>query len=65
MPNILIAEGTPALWQAECAGHGLLSNFSLIAAAVRLHYPDIRCIPVNIADGKALPLASRFPILTV
>jgi GMP synthase (glutamine-hydrolysing) len=58
MPNILIAEGTPALWQAECAGHGLPSNFSLFAAAVRLHYPDIRCIPVNIADGEALPLGT-------
>ena len=58
MPNILIAEGTPALWQVECAGHGLPSNFSLFAAAVRLHYPDIRCIPVNIADGEALPLGT-------
>ena len=34
MPNILIAEGTPAVWQAERAGFGLPSNFSLVAAAV-------------------------------
>ena len=55
MPNILIAEGTPAVWQAERAGFGLPSNFSLFAAAVQLHHPDIRCTPLNIADGEALP----------
>src|SRR5437868_14215302 len=58
MLNILIAEGAPALWLVECAGHGLPSNFSLFAAAVRLHYPDIRCIPVNIANREALPLGT-------
>ena len=51
--NILIAEGTPAVWQAERAGFGLPSNFSLFAAAVRLHCPDIRCMRLNIADGEA------------
>src|SRR5436190_1503118 len=56
MLNILIAEGTPAVWQAERAGFGLPSNFSLLAAAVRLHCPDIRCTPLNVADGEALPL---------
>ena len=55
MLNILIAEGTPAVWQAERAGFGLPSNFSLLAAAVPLHCPDIRCTPLNIADGEALP----------
>src|SRR5205085_8077327 len=55
MLDILIAEGTPAVWQAERAGFGLPSNFSLLAAAVRLHCPDIRCTPLNIADGEALP----------
>jgi GMP synthase (glutamine-hydrolysing) len=55
MPNILIAEGTPAVWQAERAGFGLPSNFSLFAAAVQLHEPGILCTPVNIADGEALP----------
>jgi hypothetical protein len=55
MLNILIAEGTPAVWQAERAGFGLPSNFSLLAAAVRLHCPHIRCTPLNIADGEALP----------
>src|SRR3954454_12183821 len=55
MLNILIAEGTPAVWQAERAGFGLPSNFSLCAAVVRLHCPDIRCTPLNIADGEALP----------
>src|SRR5437016_71869 len=55
MLNILIAEGTPAVWQTERAGFGLPSNFSLFAAAVRLHCPDIRCTPLNIADGEALP----------
>jgi len=55
MLNILISEGTPAVWQAERAGFGLPSNFSLLAAAVRLHCPDIRCTPLNIADGEALP----------
>ena len=55
MLNILIAEGTPAVWQTERAGFGLPSNFSLFAAAVRLHCPDSRCTPLNIADGEALP----------
>jgi GMP synthase (glutamine-hydrolysing) len=55
MLNILIAEGTPAVWQAERLGFGLPSNFSLIAAAVRLHQPDAHCTPLNIADGEALP----------
>ena len=55
MPNILIAEGTPAVWQAERAGFGLPSNFSLVAAAVQLHQPGAYCTPLNIADGEALP----------
>jgi len=58
MPNILIAEGTPAIWQAERAGFGIPSNFSLFAAAVRLHRPEIRCTPLNIADGEDLPLGT-------
>jgi GMP synthase (glutamine-hydrolysing) len=58
MSNILIADGTPAVWQAERAGFGIPSNFSLCAAAVRLHRPDIRCTPLNIADGEALPLGT-------
>lgn len=56
MLNILIAEGTPAVWQAERADFGLPSNFSLFAAAVRVHCPDIRCVPLNIADGETLPV---------
>src|SRR6185503_7657542 len=60
MVNILIAEGTPAVWQAERAGFGLPSNFSLLAAAVRLHQPDSRCTPVNIADGEPLPFGVTF-----
>src|SRR4051812_45516859 len=56
MLNILIAEGTPAVWQAERADSGLPSNFSLFAAAVQLHQPGIRCTPLNVADGEALPL---------
>src|ERR1051325_8903252 len=56
MLNILIAEGTPAVWQAERADCGLPSNFSLFAAAVQLHQPGVRCTPLNIADGEALPL---------
>jgi GMP synthase (glutamine-hydrolysing) len=55
MLNILIAEGTPAVWQVERAGGGLPSNFSLVASAVQLHCSDIRCTPLNIADGEALP----------
>ena len=55
MLNLLIAEGTPAVWQAERAGFGLPSNFSLLAAAVRLHQPGSRCTPLNIADAEALP----------
>jgi len=58
MLNILIAEGTPATWQAERAGFGLPSNFSLLAAAVQLHHPDIRCTPLNIADGEDLPVGT-------
>jgi GMP synthase (glutamine-hydrolysing) len=55
MLNILIAEGTPAVWQAERAGFGLPANFSLFAAAVQLHRPDICCTRLNIADGETLP----------
>jgi GMP synthase (glutamine-hydrolysing) len=55
MPPILIAEGTPASWQAERMNSGLPSNFSLCAEAVRLHRPDIRCVALNIADGEPLP----------
>jgi GMP synthase (glutamine-hydrolysing) len=55
MPNVLIADGTPAVWQAERAVFGIPSNFSLFAAAVQLHCPDARCTPVNIADGEPLP----------
>jgi hypothetical protein len=58
MPNILIAEGTPAVWQAERAGFGLPSNFSLFAAAVQLHHPGIRCTLLNIADGEVLPFGT-------
>jgi GMP synthase (glutamine-hydrolysing) len=58
MPNILIAEGTPAVWQAERAGFGLPSNFSLFAAAVQLHHLGIRCTLLNIADGEALPFGT-------
>src|SRR5271155_5546863 len=58
MPNILIAEGTPAAWQAERAGFGIPSNVSLCAAALHLHHPDIRCTPLNIADGEAFPFGT-------
>ena len=54
MPKILIAEGTPAVWQAERTRFGIPSNFSLFAAAVQLHRPGIRCMLLNIADGEAL-----------
>src|ERR1700681_3276 len=55
MPNILIAEGTPAAWQGERADFGIPSNFSLFAAAVHLHHPDARCTVLNIADGESCP----------
>jgi GMP synthase (glutamine-hydrolysing) len=55
MLNILIGEGTPAVWQAERADFGLPSNFSLVAAAVQLHQPGAHCVPLNIADGETLP----------
>ncbi|HEV2098103.1 MAG TPA: hypothetical protein VGR45_04160, partial [Stellaceae bacterium] len=55
MPNILIAEGTPAVWQAERAGFGIPSNFSLFAGTVRLHSPGAACTLLNIADGEVLP----------
>jgi GMP synthase (glutamine-hydrolysing) len=58
MPNILVAEGTPAVWQAERMNYGLPSNSSLCAAALRLHRPDVRCTPLNIADGEALPFGT-------
>jgi GMP synthase (glutamine-hydrolysing) len=58
MANILIAEGTPAVWQAERARFGIPSNFSLFAAAVQLHDPGIRPTPLNIADGGALPIGT-------
>ncbi len=55
MPNVLIAEGTPAAWQAERADFGIPSNLSLFAAALHLHHPGVRCAALNIADGKAFP----------
>ena len=55
MPHILIAEGTPVSWQGERANLGLPSNFSLFAAALHLHHPEIRCVGLNIADGEPLP----------
>jgi GMP synthase (glutamine-hydrolysing) len=55
MPTILIAEGTPAVWQAERAEFGIPSNFAIFAEAVRLNAPDIDCIALNIADGESLP----------
>ena len=58
MPNILIAEGTPAVWQTEHAGFAIPSNFSLFATAVQLHDPGIRCTLINIADGGALPFGT-------
>ena len=58
MPNILIAEGTPALWQTEHAGFAIPSNFSLFATAVQLHDPGIRCTLINIADGGTWPLGT-------
>jgi GMP synthase (glutamine-hydrolysing) len=58
MLNILIAEGTPATWQAERAGFGLPSNFSLFTAAVQPHRPDVHCTPLNIADGEGLPFGA-------
>jgi GMP synthase (glutamine-hydrolysing) len=58
MPNILIAEGTPAVWQAERARFGIPSNFSLFAAALRLHHPGARSTPLNIADGEGLPFGT-------
>jgi GMP synthase (glutamine-hydrolysing) len=58
MSIVLIADGTPAVWQVERAGFNIPSNFSLFAAAVQLHRPDIRCTPLNIADGEALPLGA-------
>jgi GMP synthase (glutamine-hydrolysing) len=61
MLNILIAEGTPATWQAERAGFGLPSNLSLFAAAVQPHRPDICCTPLNIADGEDLPCGTALP----
>jgi GMP synthase (glutamine-hydrolysing) len=62
MPNILIAEGTPAAWQAERAGFGLPSNFSLFAADVKLQHPAIRCTPLNIADGDSLPFGTTVSV---
>src|SRR5437763_4292805 len=58
MSNILIAEGTPALWQTEHAGFAIPSNFSLFATAVQLHDPGVRCTLINIADGGALPFCT-------
>ena len=58
MTSILIAEGTPAVWQAKCAAFGLPSNFSLFTAALQLNHPGISCKLVNIADGEALPFGT-------
>jgi hypothetical protein len=65
MLNILIAEGTPAVWQAERAGFGLPSNFSLVAAAVQLHQPGVHCTPLNMPMAWHCPMASRFRASTV
>jgi GMP synthase (glutamine-hydrolysing) len=58
MLDILIAEGTPALWQTEHARFAIPSNSSLLASAVALHRPGVRCTLLNIADGEALPFGT-------
>jgi GMP synthase (glutamine-hydrolysing) len=58
MANILIVEGTPATWQAGRRDFGLPSNFSLGAAALRLHRPGVRCMALNIADGEPFPFGT-------
>ena len=58
MPNILVAEGTPAAWQTGRMDFGLPSNFSLCAAALRLHRPNTRCTALNIADGESFPFGT-------
>ena len=55
MPHILIAEGTPVSWQTERTNLGLPPNFSLFAAALHGHHPDIHCVGLNIADGEPFP----------
>jgi GMP synthase (glutamine-hydrolysing) len=58
MSNILVAEGTPATWQSGRRDFGLPSNFSLCAAALRLHRPEVRCTALNIADAEPLPFGT-------
>jgi hypothetical protein len=65
MPNILIAEGTPAVWQAEHAAFGLPSNFSLFVAAVQLHHPGAHCTLLTSPMARPCRLASRFRVSTV
>lgn len=53
--NILIAEGTPSAWQTVRRNFALPANFALCAAAIHRHCPEAHCVPLNIADGEALP----------
>src|ERR1700730_6775486 len=55
MLRILIADGTPAVMQAERETFGIPANASLFEAALRSQRPDIQCSSINVADGQDLP----------
>ena len=55
MLRILIADGTPAVMQAERETFGIPSNASLFEAALRSQQPHTQCSSINVADGQDLP----------
>lgn len=58
MLNILIAEGTPAVWQAERAGSASIPTFRCLPRLSSCVTRGIRCTALNIADGEALPFGT-------
>jgi GMP synthase (glutamine-hydrolysing) len=55
MTRILIADCWSAAMQGGVIALGAPLNAAMFEQALRLHEPDIECVPVNIADTPVLP----------
>ena len=64
MLRILIADGTPAVMQAERETFGIPPNASLFEAALRSQQPDIQCSSINVPMAKTCPTACCLEIST-
>lgn len=60
MPNVLIADGTPAAWQAERAGFGIPSNFPFLPRRFSCITLVSAQRPSTSPTARACPLVQRF-----